>query len=421
MTQMKKPAIPEPLKDSRFRLLWLGQTVSFIGNSIFPVSLTLALIKETGSAADLGLVLATEALAAGIFLLLGGVWADRLPRQRVMMVADCVQCVANSVIGIELALGTADLTHIIICAALVGASSGFFLPASSGILPAVVAPERLREANALMAVSRRTAMLIGPGLATTLALTVGTGWALILNAVTFAVSVATLTCLHIRHIPMERARFIADLREGWQEVIGRTWLWSNLAVHGLWNLSRTVYFTVGAATVITSLGGEVAWGIIAQGATIGAFAGALISMRLQPRRPLVVSNICLALGALPLICIAAGASTWLTAAAAAAMTVSVGLMGTLWDTTVQEQVPNNKLSRVSSYDWLLSTALSPLGMALAGPLALVVGATPILYGAAAVMASSALGVLALRQVRDISPKSPTPDTSTDDRHTANSS
>lgn len=404
MEPSRMRAFPGPLRDKRFRTLWIGQTLSFAGSAVFPVALTLALVKGEGSVSDLGLILAAGIFAEGAFLLIGGVWGDRLPRQKVMLAADAVRCVGHVLIGMGFIYGEVDTHLLVVVSALVGAAGGFFRPASSGLIPATVEPEVLQEANALMAVSKRTAMLIGPAIATALTLSMGVGWAMILDGATFAVSMITLAILKIPHTPLPRRRFISDLREGWDEVRGRTWLWSNLVVHGMWNLARTAYFTVGAMVVITRLGGDISWGIVTQGATLGAFAGALIALRVRPRRPLVVSNVCLALGAIPIALIGAEANVWLIAITAALMTLALGLMGTLWDTTVQQEIPDEMLSRVSSYDWLMSTVLSPVGMALAGPLALGVGTAPVLYGAAGLMVVSCLGVLALRDVRTLSPR-----------------
>ncbi|WP_371640716.1 MFS transporter [Streptomyces virginiae] len=403
MNLCKTQAVSGPLGDSRFRLLWFGQTLSYAGSAVFPVALTIALVKGIGSATDLGLVLASAAVGEGLFLLIGGVWADRLPRQKVMMAADATRAVAHVFLGVQIVSGQAGLTELMVASACVGAASGFFLPASSGLVASTVAPGLLQQANAFMAVSRRSAMLIGPAAATSIALTIGPGWAMVIDGGTFAVNVLTLSRLRIAHTAPQRDSFLTELRDGWVEVRERTWLWTNFLAHGLWNLSRTAYFTVGAATVITGLGGEVAWGAIAQGATIGAFAGALLSLRIRTSHPLVLANICLALGAIPLALIALEAHTALIAVGAGIMSFALGLMGTLWDTTVQQHVPADRISRVSAYDWLLSTALSPLGMALAGPLAVAIGAKATLYAAAALMVVSTVGVLALRDVRRIGP------------------
>jgi MFS family permease len=390
-----------PLANPRFRLLWVGRTVSFAGSAAFPIALTMAVITEDGSATSLGLVLAASAVAEAIFMLVGGVWADRLSRRTVMIVADLVRCVAHVVIGIQIINGVVSTGWLLVVALCTGAASAFFLPASYGLLPAVVEPSELQQANALMSVGRRTAMLTGPVVATSLALSIGAGWAILIDGLTFAVSAVALLLLRLPEVKREASSIIADIREGWSEVRGRRWFWSNTIVHGLWNFARCFYFTVGAALVITSNGGEFGWGVITQGATVGAFLGAVIALRIRPRRPLVVSNICLALGALPLIAIALDLPVPAIAAAAVMMNSVLGLLDTLWDTTVQQRVPEHLISKVGSYDWVASIALIPAGMAVASPLADLLGDEVVLIAAALVMLVSSLGVLALRDVREV--------------------
>ncbi|WP_331747034.1 MFS transporter (plasmid) [Streptomyces sp. NBC_00853] len=406
ITRLPRILIPNgPLIDPRFRLLWGGQTLSYAGSAVFPVALTIALIKDNGSATDLGLVAASSMLAEALFFLFGGVWADRLPRQLVMVGADTVRCIAHVLIGLELASGRTDLSHLVIVALVVGTANAFFLPASSGLVPATVAPELLQKANALMGASRHGATLVGPAIATTLALTVGAGWALVLDGITFAVSAITLALLKVPHVkPTVREPFHVELRHGWDEVRKRTWLWSNLVGHGLWNLARTTYFVVAPMVVIANLGGEVAWGTITQGGAVGALVGALIALRVRPRRPLLVANICLAMGALPLPLIALEAPTYVIAVAAGLMSVALGLFGALWSTTLQQHVPDNLISRVSAYDWLVSIALAPLSLALAAPLALRIGSSETLFAAAALMVTSALGSLLVADVRRLPPE-----------------
>ncbi|MEU4403684.1 MFS transporter [Streptosporangium sp. NPDC023963] len=391
-----------PLRDPRFRLLWTGQTLSHIGDSITVVALALAIVTATGSATDLGVVLAAQSIATVALMLPGGVWADRLLRRRVMMGADVVRGLAHAAMGFELITGTVDIVHLAVLAAVSGAGSAFFLPATTGLVPATVAPEHLPRANALMAIAQRGSMLLGPGIATALALTAGPGWALLLDAATFTVSAVLLGRLRLAPIPpAPRERFVRQLAEGWAQLRRHRWYWTNLVGHSLWNLSRCALITIGPVIAVTSLGGELAWGTIVQGGTVGALCGALLALRARPRRPLVVANLALALGALPLVLLAAEAPALTVAAAYGLMTGGLAFMSPMWETAVQEHIPAEAISRVSAYDWLLSLGLTPLGMALAGPLAGAVGTAPALYGAAALLAVSCLGVLALPDIRGL--------------------
>jgi MFS family permease len=391
-----------PLRDRRFRLLWAGQTLSHIGDAVTPVALTLAVVTTTGSATQLGLVLAAQAIAQVTLILPGGVWADRLSRRRLMLTADLVRALTHTVMGAELIGGTVDVAHLAVLAAVSGGASAFFLPASTGLVPATVDPAGLQRANGLMAVARYGSRLLGPAIATTLALTLGAGWAIMLDAATFAVSALTLSRLRIAQPPpRSRTRFHTQLAEGWAELRRYRWFWTNLIGHCTWNLSRCVFLTVGPLIAINAMGGEVAWGTIAQGGPVGALIGALIGLRVRPRRPLFAANLALALGALPFLFLAAQAPPILVAVAHGLMAGGLAFMAPLWETVMQRHIPEETISRVSAYDWLVSLALTPLGMALAGPLADFLGATTVLYGAAALIAIPCVGVLALPDVRDL--------------------
>ncbi|GAA3125623.1 MFS transporter [Streptosporangium carneum] len=389
-----------PLRDPRFRLLWTGQSLSHVGDAVTSVALALAIVTATGSATDLGVVLAAQSVATVALMLPGGVWADRLPRQRVMLVADLVRGLTHAVMGVELIVGGVEVVHLAALAAVSGAASAFFLPATAGLVPATVAPEHLPRANALMAIAQRGSVLLGPGIATAVTLTVGAGWALVLDAVTFLASAALLGRLRLTPIaPAPHERFTRQLADGWAELRRHRWYWTNLVGHSLWNLGRCALVTIGPVVAVVSLGGELAWGTIVQGGTVGALCGALLALRARPRRPLVAANLALALGALPLTLLAAGAPALAVAAAYGLMTGGLAFMSPLWETAVQEHIPAEAISRVSAYDWMLSIGLTPLGMALAGPLAGAVGTAPALYGAAAVIALPCLGVLLLPDIR----------------------
>jgi predicted MFS family arabinose efflux permease len=390
-----------PLRDPRFRLLWAGQTLSGIGDSVIPISLTLAIVKATHSATQLGVVLAAETIAQVSLMLPGGVWADRLPRQRIMLVTDLVRAVAVLVMGLELISGTVNIAHLAVLAACSGAASAFFLPSVTGLVPATVDAALLPKANALMAISSRGSLLFGPAIATTVAVTMGPGWSLMLPVVTFSLSALSLALLRVTPPPARpRERFVTQLAEGWGHLRRNRWYWTNLIGHCGWNLARCVLFTVGPLVAVQSLGGEVAWGTIVQGGAIGALTGALIALRFRPRRRvLVVANLALALGALPFPLLVAHAPPLLIAAAWGLGTGGLAFMSPLWETAVQRHIPEEALSRVIAYDWLLSLGLNPLGMGLAGPLYVAVGIGPTLYGAAAVIVIPCLAVLLLPDIR----------------------
>jgi MFS family permease len=387
------------LADRRFRLLWTGQTLSGLGDAITPVALALAVVKATGSATDLGLVLAAAAVPRLLLVLAGGVWADRLPRQRVMLSADVVNLFVQLMIGLELLGGTVRVGHLAVLAALSGAASAFFMPAADGLIPATVPADRLQQANALTQFSRQAGRVLGPAIATSLVITAGAGWAFLLDAATFAASIATLALLRVRHEPAPREGFWAELAGGWTEMRRHRWYWTNLVTHAIWNLISACYNTLGPLVAVTALGGEVAWGVITQGAAVGAVGGAVLALRARPRRPLIACNLALTIVGVPLVLLAAHAPAALIAVTTGLAFGGLAFMNTVWLTVVQQRIPARALSRVMAYDWLTSLGLTPVGLAVAGPLGAAAGVSRTLVGAAVLVVLSCLLVLAVPEVR----------------------
>ena len=186
------PAALAPLSERDFRLLWLGQSVSAIGDSLMPVALAFATLSITRSASALGAVLAVSTLARAFALPAAGVWADRLPRQLVMLTSDGVRAAVHAVIGVLLITGHAQLWHLILNALVFGFAGGFFLPASTALVPQTVSAERLQQANALMGLSRSLTSVGGPAISGILVAVIGPGWVFVVDAATFVVSAVSL-------------------------------------------------------------------------------------------------------------------------------------------------------------------------------------------------------------------------------------
>ena len=200
-----------------------------------------------GSAGDLGLVLAALVASRVVFLLAGGVWADRLPRRLVMLAADAVRAVAQGAVGLLLLSGSAEIWHLAVAAAASGVASAFFLPASSGVVPEVVSAGRLQQANALIALSHNVTDLFGPALSGALVAAAGPGWVFLVDAGSYVVSAATLAFLSVPRaaaiaVPQS---FLADLRDGWREVTSRTWLWVGIAVDSVINVGMAAFYVLG--------------------------------------------------------------------------------------------------------------------------------------------------------------------------------
>ncbi|UNO43855.1 MFS transporter [Streptomyces sp. MST-110588] len=380
-----------------------GRTLSFLATALVPTALTLAVIKETGSAGDLGIVLAAELVPQLLLLPVGGVLADRYPAQRVAFLADLVRGVAQFVIGVELLLGTARITDLAVLSAVTGAAIAFGTPTMSPLVTAVVPESARLRANGHLGVARGIALVAGPGVAGVLVVTTGPGWAFVLTALLFAVAAVTLGGLRTapRAARDDPGTFFRDLADGWQEVSSRPWFWTNLLAHGVSNLAAGVLMTLGPLIAVERLGGEVAWVVVYQAGMAGMVAGAFLAPRLRARRPLIITSVCGALFALPLITFSVPMTTWINAVAYGIAMFGLGILNTLWQTTMQRHIPEHALARTDSYDALLSFAARPLGLAVAAPVAAVTGMAAPLLSAAGLVVAANLAVIALPDARAI--------------------
>ncbi len=391
------------LRERDFRLLWTSRTVSSLGSAVVMVAMVFAVLEVGGSAAELGLVLACGAVTEVIMLLVGGVWSDRLPRRTVMLTVDLVRCgLAATVAGLLLA-GHAEVWHFGALAVADAIGKAFFRPASSGLVAETVRPQRLQQANALLSLSTNGSTVAGPAIAGLVVAVTSPGWAYVIDAVSFAVSALMLVRLPLPpRQTRPKASFWQDLAAGWQEVVARAWFWQSLIVHGLWNFGFSTLLVMGPVIAVRNLGGTAAWAAISSGIAIGSVLGSVVALRLRVSRPLVAGNLGLVVGAAPLLALAFGVPLWLVVAAAVVAAIGFAILGALWNSTLQQLIPQESLSRVTSYDWVVSLSITPIAFAVAGLLSDAIGVTStVLLGAALIAVPSALANFApqIRKIR----------------------
>ena len=392
----------EPLREREFRLLFLGQSVSVLGDAISGIALAFAVLAIGGSASDLGLVLAAGAVPFLGFLLVGGVVADRLPRRAVMLAADLVRFAAQGVAAVLLISGHAEVWALAALNGVRGAAGAFFGPASTGLVPQTISAERLQQANALRGMTASGAWIVGPALGGALVAGAGSGWAVAADAVSYAISAGFLSRLAVsRTEPLPPQRFLGDLRDGWQAFTERSWVWVTVTSLTVVNVFSTAFFVLGPVVAERSLGGASAWAVILSAGSVGALLGALLVYRLKPERPLLVACLSVALGAVPSALLALPAATALIAAATLIAGGGVLVFNALWETTLQQHVPAEALSRVSAYDYLGSGIANPLGLAIFGPIAATIGIHRTLLLAAACEFAALMFMLSRRSVREV--------------------
>ena len=393
------------LGERNFRLFFAGYVTSLAGSAMVPVALTFAVLDQGDGTDAVGYVLGAETVPLVALLLLGGVIADRVPRRALMLGADLARFASEAVLAALLLAGSAPLWTMMLLAGVLGAGQAFFNPAMTGLMPEMVSPDRLQQANALRGVATSSGQVIGPAVAGVIVAVGGAGWAIAVDAASYAVSAACLLRLSIpARPPGQPSSMLRDLGDGWQEFRSRTWLWVIVTQFATVNaLCFAPFMVLGAVTARDHLGGPGAWGVILAALGLGSILGGLLSVRLRARRPLVTATAGSSLLAVPLALLALPAATVVTATGAAAAGVGLSVFGTLWETTLQRSVPGAVLSRVSAYDWFGSVAFVPLGYLIAAPVAGLLGTRETLLLAAAWAAGSAAVVLAVPAVRDLRP------------------
>lgn len=391
-----------PLAVRAYRLLWIGQTVSSAGDALVQIALVFAILHIGGTASDVGYVAAIQTVTRVAFILAGGVWADRLRRQLVMLASDGLRALVQTALAILLFTGQAHVWELGLGAAIYGAAQSFFGPASAGLVPEIVPGEQLQQANVLMGFSANLFRVGGPAAAGILVAVFGPAPVFAIDAVTFLVSAVSLGMLKIpRRSYVERGSFRADLATGWREIAIRPWYWLNLIAHALWNLAIAAYLVLGPVIAATRLGGASAWGAISASWAAGAVTGGIIALRVRPARPLVAGNLALLLGMLPLLALAAPLATWEIGIAAALGSAGMLFLNSIWAATLQQLIPDQVRSRVDSYDWLISLVVMPAGYAVVGPLASLAGDTLTLISAALVLGIPCVLVILLPGIRAV--------------------
>jgi MFS family permease len=399
------------LRHRDFRLLFSGQAVSVVGDALLPVALAFAVLDGLdGSAADLGLVLAAQVVPMTFLVLPAGVWADRLPRRRLMLFSDVGRAIVQAITAILLLTGDAQLWQLIVLSGLYGAFEAFFRPAAGGLTPALVPPGELQQANSLVGLAENIGQVLGPAAAGALVVILSPGAAMAVDAATFLVSAAFLLALREPerepHPPEHIPHFWRELKGGIDEVRQRRWMISFMPAFSAYHLiALPCVLALGAVLANEELGGAGAWAIIGSAFGAGTIVGSAIGLRWKPRRPMLTATIAfIGASAQPAIIALAG-STAAIAGFQVLAGVAVAIGFAQWDTTLGRLIPSRALSRVTSLDWFTTVGLMPLGYAIAGPIADRLGLHETMVGAAALTAALFCVALASKSVRGVTQES----------------
>lgn len=387
------------------RYVFSASVVSQFGDGVVTVALAFAVLDLTGSASDLGIVIASRTVAQVSALLFGGVVADRSSRRAVMMAADLTRFCGQVAIGALLLSHHATVAEVALSQALVGAASGFFDPASQGLIPAV-AGEHLQKANALQGIAGAGSGILGPAVGGALVVAFGPSWALVVDGATYMASALLLSRVSrsaavVMTRGAESSSFIADLRGGFREVSSRNWVWVLIITFAFGNAMLGAFQVLAPLICKQHYGGAPAFALLNVLFATGALIGGATLLQLRPRRPLLIGVLmCVPMG---LAGIMLALHMPLIAVVPFQLAAGFGPIGfnTLWWTTLQQRIPPEAISRVISYDYAGSYALQPIGYLLAGPIAVGIGLSPAMIVCAAVGMMVIASSLLARDVRTL--------------------
>lgn len=397
------------LREQPFRLLFTSQLLSSLGDTVASVAVPFAIIALGGGAADIGLVLTARAVPLILFLLIGGVWADRISRRAVMIGSDVVRAACQATFAAILIIGVGGVWAIAAITFVYGAAEAFFRPALSGIVPQAVSKERLQEAYGLIAITPAVGLALGGVIGGTAVALISPAGAIAIDSATFVLAIVLLAAARFRAVATAVAgrAFLADLRDGWDAFRTRSWLVMVVIGESFYALLvMPAMFVAGPLIAEDYLDGSTSWAVVITCFGLGFLTGGLVVARLKPRRPLVLAyavtlpfiGTFIAMS-FPAPVAVIGAMAWLGG------TVII-ISGSLLETTITRQVTPDLRSRVGSFRALGSQVCQPIGFAMAGAIIAGVGLSGAMWLAAAAVIANVALVLGTPSVRAMDDSAP---------------
>jgi MFS family permease len=388
-----------PLSSFRFRWFYWGRTVSLFGSAMTPVALAFAVLQARNGQHLLGYILAAEILPNVLMLLIGGSIADRYRRDKLLLLCNLGSGLSQTGMA-AIVLMRANSYLMFPLAIVNGVLAAFTSPAMRGIIPEIVDSKEIKQANSLLNASSSAAKIVGPTVAGVLVATVGGGWGIAIDAVSFFISAACLARVRISSRPsVTGGSLLQQMREGWTYFRHRRWIWSISAAFAVMNAVQMGVWQVLGPIIAKNTFGSAGWGLTLGVKSVGLLVGSVAMLKFQLRHPLRDSLIAAAVTAIPMIVLGQDCALTYLIIAAALAGVGQTISGIGWDTTLQQAIPKDKLSRVCAFDDFGSYAAIPIGETLVIPLAGIFGYQTVATVGGIVFALVALLPLLERQVR----------------------
>jgi MFS family permease len=403
-----------PMRNRSFAWYFASRFVNTLGLMMSNVALAFAVLDVTDSASALGQVLAAHTVPMIVLLLWGGVISDRFPRTVVLQVSNVTSALSQGAIAVLVLTGTAELWTLVVLSAVHGSVSAVALPAMASMVPQLVAREHLQPANTLLSLTRNGMTVIGPTIGALIVVTVGSGWALAVDALAWAL--AALLLLGVRIPPRapsaEPADTVRELREGWHFFRTTTWLWVVVLGFGALNaIHNGAWFVLGPVVAQETIGRQ-GWGYVLSAEALGLFVMGLVFLRVRLERPLLWGMAAISLMGVPMLVLGTQPHLLVLVAAAFVAGLGIEVFSLGWNLAMHENVDERMQSRAWSYDALGSFVAMPVGQLAFGPLGAHFGHRPVLVASGVAYAAICGLVLLSRSVREL-PRQPGPvDTAT---------
>lgn len=391
-----------PLRESNFRWYFAARLVNYSGSMMAPVALAFAVLEISNSPSALGTVLAANSIPLVVFMLLGGVIADRFDRATVLRSCSLIAGLSQAAAAGLVISDRAEIWHLVVLEAINGTVNAAAFPAMAGLVPQLVPRDQLQPANVLLSMTRNALAVAGPTVSALLVITVGPGWALAVDAATWLVASVLLARMRfpVRE-PRPHQGAMAELREGWSFFAGTQWLWVIVLAFGFINaIHAGAWMTLGPVVAKQTIGAD-GWGYALSAESVGLLVTSVVMLRVRLERPLLIGMLGMLAFSAPLwvLGMTGGLAALMLAALVAGMGVEVFGLG--WNLAMQENIEDDMLSRAYSYDALGSFVAMPIGMLAYGPLSELFGVEPLLVGSAIVSGTIVLLTFASPEVRSL--------------------
>jgi MFS family permease len=391
---------------SGFTALATSRFISNVGNGISPVALAFGVLALPGATGkDLSIVMAARMFPMIALMLFGGVIGDRFKRNRIVGGADIIGSTFATISAVSLIVNQSSVFLLALMGALFGILNALWWPAMSGVLPEILPKEKLQHGNAVIALTTNIGYVVGALLGGVMVTAFGSGWALLVDAISFFIAGVIVWNLDLPTIIRENKNTVfQDLKSGWKEFSSRSWVVTIVIAFAVINTAyESLLQVLGPLNFSKMESGPQFWSFNLAALTAGMLTGSVISLKVHFSRPLLFAMLIISATAIWDFSLALQTPLWISLICAFLAGIAVDIFMVIWNTSLQTHIPEESYSRVVAYDAFGSFGLSPVGIAVAGPLAQFFGVSTMIYITGAMTLLAALAALLVKSVRDLKP------------------